>query len=54
MAKINLLSIITLDTLETTIEYMFISSILDRICKMTKKSLGYPKIDIKLDPLAFA
>jgi hypothetical protein len=54
MAKRKLLPTITPHTLETTIEYMFISNILDRICEMTKKSLEYPKIDTKLDPLAFA
>jgi len=41
---------ITPNTLETMIEYMLISNILDRICEMTKKTLEYPRNDTKLDP----
>jgi hypothetical protein len=33
------------------IEYTLISIILDRICRMTKKSLEYPKDDTKLNHL---
>jgi hypothetical protein len=31
---------VTLNTLEIMIEYTLISSILDRICKLTKKTYG--------------
>jgi hypothetical protein len=37
MERRKLKPIITLNTLESIIEYMLISSILDRICEMTKK-----------------
>jgi hypothetical protein len=33
------------------IEYTLISSILDKICEMTKKTLKYPRDDTRLDPL---
>ncbi len=33
------------------IEYTLISSILDKICEMTKKKLEYPRNDTILDPL---
>ncbi len=33
------------------IEYTLISSILDKICEMTKKALKYLRDDIRLDPL---
>jgi hypothetical protein len=39
------------NTLESMIEYTLITSILKRICEMTKKLLEYPKDNIKLDPL---
>jgi hypothetical protein len=42
---------ITPNTLETMIEYMLISNILDRICEMIEKPLEYPRNDTKLDPL---
>ncbi len=32
------------------IEYVLITSILERICKMTKKPLEYPRDDTKLAP----
>jgi hypothetical protein len=51
MAKRKLSPAITPNTLETMIKYTLISSILDRICEMTKKLLEYPKDDTKLDPL---
>jgi hypothetical protein len=52
MTKIKLSPIITLNTLETMIEYMLISSILDRICEITKKNpLEYPRDDTILNPL---
>jgi hypothetical protein len=43
MAKRKLSPIVTPNTLESMIEYTLISSILKRICKMTKKTLEYPK-----------
>jgi hypothetical protein len=51
MAKRKLSPIVTLNTLESMIEYTLISSILKRICEMTKKSLEYPRDNTKLDPL---
>jgi hypothetical protein len=52
MTKIKLSPIITLNTLETMIEYMLISNILDRICEITKKNpLEYPRDDTILNPL---
>ncbi len=33
------------------IEYTLISSILDRICEMTKRPLEYPRDDTILDPV---
>jgi hypothetical protein len=36
--------------LETMIEYRIISSILDKICKMTTKTLEYPRDLTLLDP----
>ncbi len=52
MAKFFLSPIVTLNTLETMIEYMLISNILYIICEMTKKPLEHPKDDTKLDPLS--
>jgi hypothetical protein len=37
--------------LESMIEYTLISSILNRICEMTKNSLEYPRDDTKINPL---
>jgi hypothetical protein len=34
---------VTLNTLETMIEYTLISSILNRICELTKKTYGISK-----------
>jgi hypothetical protein len=42
---------VTLNILESMIEYTLISSILDKICEMTKKKLEYPRNDTILDPL---
>jgi len=50
MAKRKLSPIVTLNTLESMIEYMLISSILERICEITKKLLEYPKDNTRLDP----
>ncbi len=36
------------------IEYMLISSILERICQMTKCPLEYPRDNIRLDPFMHA
>jgi hypothetical protein len=41
---------VTSNTLETMIEYTLISSILNRICEMTTKSLEYPRDPTLLDP----
>jgi hypothetical protein len=45
MARIKLTPSVTPNTLESTIEYTLISSILDKICEMTKKPLEYLKVD---------
>jgi len=50
MAIGKLTSIITPNTLESMIEYILISSLLDRICEMTKKTLEYLKDDTWLVP----
>jgi hypothetical protein len=50
MAKRKLLPIVTPNTFESMIEYMLISSILEKICEMTKKLLEYPRDNTKLDP----
>jgi hypothetical protein len=42
---------VTPNTLESMIEYTLISSILDRIYKMTKELLEYPRNDVRLDAL---
>jgi hypothetical protein len=42
---------VTPNILESMIEYTLISSILNRICKMTKKSFEYPRDDIRLNLL---
>jgi hypothetical protein len=51
MVKRKLSPTITPNTLEVMIEYMLISSILKRICKMTKKPLEYPRDNTRLNPL---
>ncbi len=51
MAKRKLSPTITLNTLESMIEYMLISSILERICEMKKNPLEYPRDNTRLDPL---
>jgi hypothetical protein len=48
MARGKLPLIFTPSTLDSTIEYTLISSILDRICKMTTKPWEYPRNDIQL------
>jgi hypothetical protein len=53
MAKRKLSTTITPNTLESMIEYMLISSILERICEMTKKLLEYPRDNTKLDLLRY-
>jgi hypothetical protein len=50
MAKIKLIAMVTPNTLETMIEYSFISSILDKICELTKKPLEYTRDPIWLNP----
>jgi hypothetical protein len=42
---------VTLNTLESMIEYTLISNILNIICEMTKKPLEYPRDDTDLNPL---
>jgi len=42
---------VTPNTLETTIEYTFISSILDKICELTKKTFGIFKKSHLAKPL---
>jgi hypothetical protein len=51
MAKRKLSPIVTPNALETMIEYMLISNILDRIIEMKKNPLEFPKDDTKLNPL---
>jgi hypothetical protein len=46
MARRKLTPIVTPNTLESMIEYMLISSILDRVYAMIKKLLEYIKDDI--------
>jgi len=42
---------VTPNTLESMIKYTLISSILNKICEMTKKLLEYPRDDTRLDLL---
>jgi hypothetical protein len=42
---------VTPNILASMIECTLLSSILDKICKMTKKPLEYPKDDTRLNPL---
>jgi hypothetical protein len=51
MEKRKWSSIATSNMLEFMIEYTLISNILERICKMTKKLLEYPRDNTRLDPL---
>jgi hypothetical protein len=51
MGRRKLTPNVTPNTLESMIEYKLISSILDRICEMTKNPLEYPRDDTKLNPL---
>jgi hypothetical protein len=51
MARRKLKSIITPNILESMIEYSLISSILNRICEMTKKTMEYPRNESQLIPL---
>jgi hypothetical protein len=51
MEKRKLTPNLTPNTLESMIEYALISSILNIICDMTKKSLEYPRDDTRLIPL---
>jgi SUMO ligase MMS21 Smc5/6 complex component len=50
MAKQKFIGMVTPNTLETMIEYTLISSILNKICKMTIKPLEYPRNPTLLDP----
>jgi hypothetical protein len=51
MEKRKFIAMVTPNTLEIMIEYILISSILDRICKMIKTPLEYPRDPTLLDPL---
>jgi hypothetical protein len=51
MAKQNFIGMVTLNILETMIEYTLILNMLNRICKMTTKPLEYPKDSTLLEPL---
>jgi len=51
MAKQKFTKMITLNNLEIMIEYTLIPSILNKICKMIKKPLEYPKDPTLLNPL---
>jgi hypothetical protein len=51
MAKRKLKSIVTPNTLGSMVEYSLISSILNKICEMTKKTMEYPRNDSRLVPL---
>ncbi len=50
MEKRKFIAMVTPNTLETMIEYILISSILYRICKMIKTPLEYPRDPTLLDP----
>jgi hypothetical protein len=50
MAKRKLSPTATPNTLESMIEYTLISTILEKICEMTKKLLEYPRGNTRLDP----
>jgi len=51
MARRKLTPVFTPNTLESMIEYIFISRILDTICEMTTKPWKYLRDDIQLVPL---
>jgi hypothetical protein len=51
MAKRKLSPTVTLSTLECMIEYTLISSILKRICEITKNPFEYPRNATRSDPL---
>jgi hypothetical protein len=51
MAKIKFTTMVTPNTLEIMIKYTLISNILDKICKMIKTPLEYPRDPTMLDPL---
>lgn len=51
MAKRKLSPIFTPNSLDFMVEYMLVSSILERICDMTKEPLEYPRSNTRLDPL---
>jgi hypothetical protein len=51
MGRRKLTPNVTPNTLESMIENTSISNILDRICKMTKNLLEYPRDDNRLNPL---
>jgi hypothetical protein len=50
MEKRKFTTMVTPNTLETMIEYILISSILDRICEMTKTPLEYLRDPPLLNP----
>jgi hypothetical protein len=50
MAKRKLTTMVTPNTLETMIEYIFISNILDKICELTKKPSKYSRDPTELNP----
>jgi hypothetical protein len=50
MAKQKITRMVTPNTLKIMIEYLLISSILNRICEMTTKPLEYPRDPTLLDP----
>jgi hypothetical protein len=51
MGRRKLTPNVTPNILASMIECTLLSSILDKICKMTKKPLEYPKDDTRLNPL---
>jgi hypothetical protein len=51
MARQKFIGMFTLNTLKIMIEHTLISSILNRICKMTTKPLQYRRDLTLLDPL---
>jgi hypothetical protein len=52
MAKQKFIEMVTPNTLETMNKYTLISSILDRICKMTTKPLEFPRDPTLLESLS--
>jgi len=51
MAKLKFIGMVTPNILKTMIEYILISSMLNKICKMTIRLLEYLKVSTLLDPL---